>query len=162
VRCNSAPEPARGGIATFLARYAGEGLRAAVQMTDWRSLRWAPAAGTRLCGAQEVTDGQGKEIVFGAGKDAFRVVVLRLGDRLFAFHNCCPHFSLPLNYEPDRFHVFDGDLLMCAHHTAIYRIADGACIDGPCQGARLTSIALQHDAGSVYIAAAPAVDPLPQ
>jgi nitrite reductase/ring-hydroxylating ferredoxin subunit len=131
-------------------------------MTDWRSLPSAPAVGTRLCAAQEVPDGQGKEIVFGEGKDAFRVVVLRLGERWFAFHNCCPHFSLPLNYEPDRFHVFAGDLLMCAHHTAIYRIADGACIDGPCHGARLTSIALLHQAGSLYISADPAVEPGPQ
>jgi nitrite reductase/ring-hydroxylating ferredoxin subunit len=121
--------------------------------SGWRSLPWAPATGTRLCGAQDVPDGQGKEIVFGEGKDAFRVVVLRLGERLFAFHNCCPHFSLPLNYEPDRFHVFDGDLLMCAHHTAIYRIADGACIDGPCDGARLTPIALTHEADALYIGA---------
>jgi nitrite reductase/ring-hydroxylating ferredoxin subunit len=115
-----------------------------------------------LCAAQDVPDGQGKEIVFGAGKDAFRVVVLRLGDRLFAFHNCCPHFSLPLNYEPDRFHIFDGELLMCAHHTAIYRIADGRCMDGPCDGARLTPIALSHEAEELYIAADTAVDGLPQ
>jgi len=36
-----------------------------------------------------------------------------------AYHNCCPHFSLPLNYEPDIFHIFDGEDLMCAHHTAM-------------------------------------------
>lgn len=121
-------------------------------MNDWRALPCAPAAGTRLCAAAEVPDGQGKEIVFGEGKDAFRVVVLRLGERLFTFHNCCPHFSLPLNYEPDRFHVFDGELLMCAHHTAIYRIEDGACIDGPCAGARLTTIPVTLDSGVIEIA----------
>jgi nitrite reductase/ring-hydroxylating ferredoxin subunit len=122
-------------------------------MSDWRSLPFAPAAGSRLCAAADVPDGQGKEIVFGEGKDAFRVVVFRLRERLFAYHNCCPHFSIPLNYEPDHFHVFDGELLMCAHHTAIYRIEDGACIDGPCQGARLTPIALARDAGTLYLAA---------
>ena len=57
-------------------------------MNDWRALPYAPAAGTRLCAATEVPDGQGKEIVYGEGKEAFRVVVLRLGERLFAFHNC--------------------------------------------------------------------------
>ena len=96
-------------------------------------------------------DGQGKEIVFGEGRDVFRVVVIRLGTRLVAFHNCCPHFSLPLNYEPDRFHVFDGDMLMCAHHTAIFRLADGRCVDGPCAGAQLTPIAIATDAGDVRI-----------
>ena len=121
-------------------------------MNDWRTLPCAPAPGTRLCAAADVPDGQGKEIVFGEGKDAFRVVVLRLGERLFAFHNCCAHFSIPLNYEPDRFHVFDGDLLMCAHHTAIYRIVDGVCIDGPCVGATLTAIPVTQSTGEIEIA----------
>lgn len=120
-------------------------------MGGWRTLPCAPAAGTRLCAAADVPDGQGKEIVFGEGKDCFRVVVLRLGERLFAFHNCCPHFSIPLNYEPDRFHVFGDDLLMCAHHTAIYRIEDGVCIDGPCVGASLTAIPVREDEGEVAI-----------
>src|SRR6185503_3383280 len=63
------------------------------RMSAWRSLPFAPPAGSRLCAAADVPDGQGKEIVFGEGKDAFRVVVFRLGERLFAYHNCCPHFS---------------------------------------------------------------------
>jgi len=99
-----------------------------------------------------VADGQGKEIVFGAGRDVFRVVVIRLGAQLLAFHNCCPHFSLPLNYEPDRFHVFGGDMVMCAHHTAIYRLTDGSCVDGPCTGARLTSIPIAIEGGDVLVA----------
>src|ERR1700693_2876155 len=123
-------------------------------MSDWRSLPFAPAAGSRLCAAADVADGQGKEIVFRDGEDAFRVVVFRLRERLFAYHNCCAHFSIPLNYEPDHFHVFDGELLMCAHHSAISRIEDGSCIDGPCQGAMLTPIALQHDGGTLYVDAA--------
>ena len=121
-------------------------------MIDWRSLPYAPAIGTRLCAAQDVGEGQGKEVVFGEGKEAFRVVVLFVKSRWFAFHNCCPHFSIPLNYDPDRFHIFDEDLLMCAHHTAIYRIADGECIDGPCFGAKLTSIPVECTTDAVFIA----------
>ena len=122
-------------------------------MIDWRALPFAPAAGTRLCAAGEVCDGHGREIVFGAGKDAFRIVLFRLGERVWAYHNCCPHFSLPLNYEPDLFHVLDGGLLMCAHHASMFRIEDGDCIDGPCAGARLTPIGVGLDANGWYIAA---------
>ncbi len=121
-------------------------------MSDWRALPYAPPAGTRLCRAGEVPDGQGKEIVFGEGKDAFRVVLFRLGERVFAYHNCCPHFSLPLNYEPDLFHVFGGGLLMCAHHAAMFRIEGGECFDGPCAGARLTRIGLGLDAHGWFVA----------
>ena len=121
-------------------------------MTGWRALPFAPPSGTRLCAAADVQDGQGKEIVFGDGKDAFRVVVFRIGERLLAYHNCCPHFSLPLNYEPDKFHVFDGELLMCAHHVAMFRLEDGLCFDGPCQGARLTAIEIRNTCGEISIA----------
>lgn len=113
---------------------------------------FAPATGTRLCADDEVPDGQGKEIIFGEGRDVFRIVLIRLGARLLAFHNCCPHFSLPLNYEPDCFHVFDGDLLMCAHHTAIFRLSDGQCVDGPCTGAQLTAIVVSSEGGEIRIA----------
>jgi len=123
-------------------------------MNDWRALPYAPAAGTRLCAAGDVREGQGREVVFGEGKDAFRIVLFRVGQRVLAYHNCCPHFSLPLNYEPDLFHLLDGGVLMCAHHTAMFRIEDGACIDGPCAGASLTSIALVLDADGWCIAGA--------
>jgi nitrite reductase/ring-hydroxylating ferredoxin subunit len=121
-------------------------------MSDWRTLRFAPAAGTRLCAADEVPEGQGKEVLFGEGKDAFRVVLFRLANHLLAFHNCCPHFSLPLNYEPDRFHVFDGELLMCAHHAAVFRLPDGLCVDGLCGNERLTAIAIEDRDGEITIA----------
>jgi nitrite reductase/ring-hydroxylating ferredoxin subunit len=121
-------------------------------MTDWRTLPFAPTSGTHLCSSADVPDGQGKEIIFGEGKDAFRVVVFRLGDELIAYHNCCPHFSLALNYEPDKFHVLDGEVLMCAHHVAMFRLVDGECFDGPCQGSRLTSVAIQNRDGQVWIA----------
>jgi nitrite reductase/ring-hydroxylating ferredoxin subunit len=111
-------------------------------MTDWRVLPFAPASGARLCAVREVLAGQGKEIIFGEGKDAFRIVLFRIGERVLAYHNCCPHFSLPLNYEPELFHVLDDGVLMCAHHTAMFRLEDGECFDGPCSGARLTPIDL--------------------
>jgi len=57
-----------------------------------------------------------------------------------------------LNYEPDRAHVFDGDMLMCAHHTAIYRPPEGSCVDGRCTGARLASIPIDIDGGDVRVA----------
>jgi len=121
-------------------------------MSDWRALPYAPAAGTRLCAADDIREGQGKEIVFRHGQDAFRVVLFRLGRRVLACHNCCPHFSLQLNYEPDLFHLLEGGVLMCAHHTAMFRLEDGACIDGPCAGANLTPIALHLDPAGWCIA----------
>jgi len=120
-------------------------------MNDWRELSNAPVSGTRLCFLDEVPDGQGREVSFGEGPEPFRVLLLRRGKQVFAYHNRCPHFSLPLNFEPQVFHVYDREYLMCAHHTALFRIADGYCFDGPCTGARLTAIAVRNDDGSVVV-----------
>jgi nitrite reductase/ring-hydroxylating ferredoxin subunit len=121
-------------------------------MSDWRSLPFAPSPGSHLCRSSDILEGQGKEVVFGEGKNAFRVVVFRTGDKLLAYHNCCPHFSIPLNYEPDKFHTFDSELLMCAHHTAMFRLEDGYCYEGPCAGSRLTAIPTQLRDGELTVA----------
>lgn len=129
-------------------------------MIDWRALPFAPASGTRLCAVGEVLEGRGKEIVFGEGKDAFRIVLFRIGERVLAYHNCCPHFSLPLNYEPELFYILDGGVLMCAHHTAMFYIEDGECFDGPCSGARLTPVGLGLDAEGWFIVGDQAARPI--
>ena len=48
-------------------------------MGDWRDLPSAPAPGTALCALEEITQGGGKEVVFGTGHEAFRVMLLRTG-----------------------------------------------------------------------------------
>jgi nitrite reductase/ring-hydroxylating ferredoxin subunit len=111
-----------------------------------------PAKGTILCALEEIPDGGGREVVIGSDSESFPVLLLRRGDDVFAYHNRCPHFSLPLNYEPQVFHVYDREYLMCAHHTALFRIEDGYCFDGPCTGARLTAITVRNVGGSIVIA----------
>ncbi|MGQ0579372.1 MAG: Rieske (2Fe-2S) protein [Betaproteobacteria bacterium] len=119
-------------------------------MGDWRDLPSAPSPGTALCALKEIAEG-GKEVAFGTGHEAFRVLLLRTGAGVVAYHNCCPHFSLPLNYEPDVFHIFDGEDLMCAHHTAMFKIATGECFDGPCAGASLTAVPVVVAGGTVVV-----------
>ncbi|MBI3527368.1 MAG: Rieske 2Fe-2S domain-containing protein [Betaproteobacteria bacterium] len=109
-------------------------------MSDWKELPFAPTEGTALCMLAEIPDKGAKEVVFGEGYDSFRVLLLRSGEGVRAYRNRCAHVHIPLNYEPDVFHILDGEVLMCAHHGAMYRIADGMCFDGPCEGASLMPI----------------------
>ncbi|SAK80272.1 Rieske (2Fe-2S) domain-containing protein [Caballeronia hypogeia] len=97
-----------------------------------------------ICALHEVPDGGGHEA-------APAILVLRRGDEAWAYRNVCPHFSIPLNYEPDAFWTYGGGLLMCAHHSAMFRFEDGECIDGPCLGARLERVAIRIEDGRVVI-----------
>jgi nitrite reductase/ring-hydroxylating ferredoxin subunit len=110
---------------------------------NWKALPFAPRPGTYLCTLEDVPDGAGIERVFGEGSDPFRVLLLRRGSNVWAYRNLCPHFSIPLNYEPQKFVTFDGEVLMCAHHTAFFRFDDGRCFDGPCEGAHLQPIDIE-------------------
>jgi nitrite reductase/ring-hydroxylating ferredoxin subunit len=78
-----------------------------------------------------------------------RVIVLRRGKSVWGYVNRCPHFSVELDFEPGEFATYDGKVLICAHHSALFRFEDGYCIEGPCQGQRLDRVALRVQGGRV-------------
>jgi len=118
------------------------------------SARFAPAPGAFLCALSEVPDGGGREVVFGEGRDAFRVLLLRRGEAVFGYRNSCPHFSLPLNYAAQTF-VFDGGSVACAHHGALFRFEDGACLDGPCGNAGLDPFPIRREGEGLHAGGPP-------
>jgi nitrite reductase/ring-hydroxylating ferredoxin subunit len=70
-------------------------------------------------------------------------LVVRWRSGLHAWVNRCRHQGLPLDFGDA--HVFDDacDALVCCQHGARYHPGTGLCIAGPCQGARLTGLALK-------------------
>ena len=120
--------------------------------TGWMARPQAPAVGTVLGLMDHFVDGSGREFVFGAGLNAFRMLVVRQGSRVFGYVNLCPHYSLPLNVRADEFLSRDGTRIMCRRHLAIFAIEDGQCIEGACVGSVLDKVPLQIDAlGQVAI-----------
>jgi nitrite reductase/ring-hydroxylating ferredoxin subunit len=93
------------------------------------------AEGTALCRVDEIADGAARG--FTIGEPALRILVVRRGGSLYGYVNRCPHVGTPLDWAPDEFLDRDGRHLMCSTHGALFRIEDGACVAGPCQGDRL-------------------------
>ena len=116
---------------------------------SWREHPDCPPPGTVLCALSAVPDQGGHEIVFGT-HEPLRLLVLRQGERIWAYENRCPHFSLPLNFDPQVFVTLDG-LVMCAHHTAFFRFEDGYCVDGPCRTSALTAVPAHCKDGQVVL-----------
>jgi len=111
----------------------------------WTLRPQAPSIGTVLGPIGQWADGAAREFVFGAGLNAFRMLVVRKGSRVFGYVNLCPHYSLPLNVRADEFLSRDGTRIMCRRHLAIFAIEDGLCIDGACIGSALDRVPLQID-----------------
>jgi nitrite reductase/ring-hydroxylating ferredoxin subunit len=96
-----------------------------------------------LCRLDELPDGGVRELAGG-------LIAWRRGAEVRVFVNRCPHFRIPLNFEPEGFNVY-GELLQCAHHYSYFRFADGACVEGPSAGEPLEAVAVRVEADAVYL-----------
>ena len=117
--------------------------------TVWSRHAHAPAAGTALMSLDAIPDGQGREVAFGPEHDELSMFIVRRGAAVFGYVNVCPHFSLKLNYKRDQFTTRDGGEIMCSMHYALFRIDDGMCIEGACEGRALDPVPLEITAEGV-------------
>jgi len=104
-----------------------------------------------LCKRSDIADGaaRGLEIIHGAHRRDV-VLVSRAGE-LHAYINSCPHQNMPLETFPDRFLNEDGSQLICSTHGARFRVEDGFCTSGPCQGRSLKAAEVEIENGDVYL-----------
>ncbi len=92
------------------------------------------------------TLGEGQSAKFtvrlhGLARPAF---VVRWKGALHAYVNTCRHQSLPLDFGDGQFFDDTYDALVCVQHGARYHPGSGACLDGPCEGGRLTKLGLEQ------------------
>ena len=85
------------------------------------------------------------------GQDS--VLVVRRGERLFAYADACPHHGTPMAWRKDAYLNAAADRIVCAAHGAQFEVETGLCTLGPCLGQSLTRmpVALQ-DNGEVHLA----------
>ncbi|MDP9780693.1 MULTISPECIES: Rieske (2Fe-2S) protein [Pseudomonas] len=104
-----------------------------------------------LCRLDDIAEGGAKalEVVI-KGKQQ-PLVAVRRGGQAWLYRNCCPHFSVPLDYNPGDFCTYQSQLIMCAHHSAMFRFEDGLCVDGPCAGAHLESVPCRVEGGALIL-----------
>jgi nitrite reductase/ring-hydroxylating ferredoxin subunit len=85
-----------------------------------------------LCRVDAIPDGGAIGAQVPSSTGGFDLILLRHGDRVFAYHNECPHAGRNLDYAPGQFLVHDGRII-CAVHGATFAVDSGACIGGPCR-----------------------------
>jgi nitrite reductase/ring-hydroxylating ferredoxin subunit len=89
---------------------------------------------TVVCSVDDVAEGQAKSFIIGDGKDRRDIVIVRRHGEFHAYENSCPHQAMPLETFPDKFLNEDGSLFVCSTHGARFRVEDGFCVSGPCEG----------------------------
>lgn len=83
----------------------------------------------------------------GVSRDAFAV---RWRGKVYAYVNACRHENLPLDFGDAHFFDDEADALVCCHHGARYAPDTGVCVNGPCEGGRLTRLEVVERDGGVW------------
>ncbi|MDE1147249.1 MAG: Rieske 2Fe-2S domain-containing protein [Azospirillaceae bacterium] len=79
------------------------------------------------------------------------IVVVRWGRQVVGYVNRCPHNDVPLDWERNQFLDGEGTRLMCGKHGALFDLATGTCVDGPCLGQGLVPVALSVIDGDICV-----------
>ncbi|MEQ1753888.1 MAG: Rieske 2Fe-2S domain-containing protein [Micropepsaceae bacterium] len=103
-----------------------------------------------LCRREDIRNGQARGFEVGDGAARREVIIVCHASNFHAYMNSCPHQAMPLEILPDKFLNEDGSLLVCSTHGARFRVEDGYCVSGPCQGKSLVPIAVEIDDASVF------------
>lgn len=85
-----------------------------------------------------IPDDTARNFVLELRAGRFHGFVVRKGEAVHGYVDRCAHMGLPLAQALDQYLTDDRTLIQCSWHGALYRIEDGACVGGPCVGARLT------------------------
>jgi nitrite reductase/ring-hydroxylating ferredoxin subunit len=108
----------------------------------------------RVCALDELLAGTARTITLANDLDGMPRTAVVVRDHQGiprAYLNLCQHLPVPLDAGSGQFFDPSHDHFECATHGAEYRLDDGYCFAGPCEGAYLESLALVEDQGVIYV-----------
>lgn len=109
------------------------------------------AAGERVLGAvTDIPDGGSKGYDPAPGS-FIGLFAVRRAEQVFVYVNSCPHIGVPLDLAPDRFLSAGGRHILCATHSATFRIETGECVSGPCIGDMLEAVPARIVDGMIHV-----------
>lgn len=82
--------------------------------------------------------------------DDTALFVINKEDNFYAYLNMCPHRSISLDWDNNKFLDPDNELIECATHGALFAIDSGLCVSGPCVGQNLSKVKLNIQQQKIY------------
>lgn len=76
--------------------------------------------------------------------------VVRWQGRVYGYLNRCAHMPMELDWQPGVFFGAEGSDLVCSTHGAVYAVADGRCLGGPCGSTALVRLVVAERDGAIY------------
>ncbi len=114
----------------------------------------AKAEAKPICAVEDVPEGGTIGAIATLNGERQRLIVVRKDGIVRVYVNRCPHIGAPLDFRPGRFLNADGTHILCANHGALFEIADGSCVHGPCPGQSLEAVSVEIRTGQVFVKSA--------
>jgi nitrite reductase/ring-hydroxylating ferredoxin subunit len=100
-----------------------------------------------LCHSDEIAEGKSK----GFQIDETFLFAVRKHGQVHIYENSCPHLGIQLEWQADEFLDIDASMIQCSSHGALFKIDDGECVLGPCQGQSLNKIDFTLEQGMIKV-----------
>lgn len=108
-------------------------------------------AKTFLCELADIKQHKSKGFTVNTDNGIRHIFLVQLEGNLYGYINRCPHTGVSLDWMPDEFLDVTEKLIQCATHGARFRIEDGLCVYGPCNGDSLTPVSITIQQDKVYL-----------
>lgn len=105
----------------------------------------------RFCQFSDLVENQARGFRSPVGE----VVLVQRDGQVYGYQNSCPHLGINLEFNPDEFMDVENHYLLCSNHGALFRVEDGHCVAGPCQGESLLAVPLQVVNGEILLESEP-------
>jgi nitrite reductase/ring-hydroxylating ferredoxin subunit len=108
-----------------------------------------PKSDFEICSLDEIPDGTGKILQIPSDLEDISIIVLRSGNRCYAYVNHCPHFGMKLA-ESDSQLIFESNhWIKCNVHYAQFSWHNGLCLAGDCESESLQQVPIKIQNGMV-------------
>jgi len=106
----------------------------------------------QLCHITDVADPGAKGFTLKQGRKERLLFIVKKEGQVYAYENECPHARINLEWQEDDFLDMDKQHIQCSVHGALFKIENGDCLGGPCNGTGLTQAKLEVDGeGNVFL-----------
>jgi len=78
------------------------------------------------------------------------IIIVSKNSQVYAYENKCPHGWISLDSASSEINSGCKQYIQCSSHFAQFRIEDGLCIYGPCQGHSLLKLDIQVRMNNIF------------
>ena len=97
----------------------------------------------KICPLRDLPENSARGFLIESGATSLKIFIIRKDGELRGYLNRCPHTGVNLDWLPDQFLDWEGEMIQCATHGALFRIHDGFCTYGPCAGQSLIPVTVE-------------------